>query len=47
MFEQGEVENETFDPMTLLWVGLGGFSLAFALVQYAYSHRRRMKTEPR
>jgi hypothetical protein len=42
-----EVKNDMIDSMTLLWVGLGGLSFAFALVQYAYSYRKRMKTEPR
>ncbi len=34
------------DSMTLLWLCLGGLSLAFAFIQYAYSYRKRGKTEP-
>ena len=41
-----EVKNDMLDSMTLLWLGLGGLSLAFAFVQYAYSHKKRVKTEP-
>jgi hypothetical protein len=41
-----EVKKSMFDFMTLLWVGLGGASLAFAFIQYAYSYRKKVKTEP-
>jgi hypothetical protein len=39
-----EVKNDMFDYMTLLWVGLGGASLALSFIQYAYSYRKKVKT---
>jgi hypothetical protein len=40
-------ENDMLDTMTLLWIGLGELSLAFAFVHYAYSYRKRVKTNLR
>jgi hypothetical protein len=41
-----EVRAEMFDYMTLVWVGLGGASLAFAFLQYAYAYSKKVKAEP-
>jgi cytochrome oxidase assembly protein ShyY1 len=38
-----EVKNDMLDYMRLVWIGLGGLSLAFAFVHYVYSYRKRMK----
>jgi hypothetical protein len=41
-----EVRMEMFDYMTLVWIGLGGASLAFAFLQYAFAYGKKVKAEP-
>jgi hypothetical protein len=44
--QRREVKSQMFDYTALLWVGIGGASLALAFVQYAYSYRKRVKVAP-